>query len=185
MVVFGEAETTQWMALNPPAIDAIISRDTSKKGRRKNGGSVAEARRRTHQCIETEGSLPCCSCIWQGHHESTPCSGTYGQLHGGITSEGEGAFTNSGVRDMELVHLSDNMDYSEICSRSDKHRSRLRIEELQRSSGMDSQQDGIMENNQEVVYARSGPICLSTQQPVTTLCGEILRPGSIATDAFL
>ena len=111
----GELKQLNGMALNPPAIDAMISTDTSKKGRRKNGGSVAEARRRTHQCIETEGSLPCCSCIWQGHHESTPCSGTYGQLYGGITSEGKGAFTNSGVRDMELLHLSENMDYSEIC----------------------------------------------------------------------
>ena len=78
-------------------------------------------------------------------------------------ARGEGAFTNFGVRDMELLHLSENMDYSEICSRSDKHRSRFRIEELQRSDGMDSQQDGIQENNQEVLYARSGPICLSTQ----------------------
>ena len=42
---------------------------------------------------------------------------------------------------------------------------------------MDSQQDGIPENNQEVLYARSGPLCLSAQQPVTTLCGEIPRPG--------
>ena len=97
-----------------------------------------------------------------------------------VSQAGGGAFTNSGisgVRGMELLHLSENMDYSEICSRSDKHRSRFRIEELQRSNRMDSQQDGIQENNQEVLYARSGPICLWTQQLVTTLCGELPRPG--------
>ena len=46
------------------------------------------------------------------------------------------------------------------------------------------QQDGIPENNQEVLYARSGPLCLSAQQPVTTLCGEIPRPGVKSNQCF-
>ena len=143
---------------------------------------MAGERRRAHQCIGTQGSLPCYSGICQGDHESTPYSGAYGQLHGGIIhkqARGD-TFTDSGisgVRDMELLHLSENMDYSETCSRSDKHRSRFRIEELQRSNGMGSQLDGIPENNQEVLYARSGSLCPSAQQSVTTLCGEIPKPG--------
>ena len=159
------------MALNPPAIDAIISTDASKKGwgqfsGRKDGGSVAGGRRGTHQCIGTQGSLPRYSGICQGHHEPTSYSGAYGQLHGGIIhkqARGD-TFTDSGIsgdRDIELLHLSENMDYNETCFWSDKHRSRFRIEELQRSNGMDSQQDGIPENNQEVLYARSGLLCLS------------------------
>ena len=187
-MVFRETETTQRDGVEPSGNrrDNIDGRLQERLGGqlsgRKDGGSVAEGRRRTHQCIGTEGSPPCYSGICQGHHESTPYSGAYGQLHGGIIhkqARGD-TFTNSGfsgVRYMELFYLSENMDYSETRSRSDKHRSRFRIEELQRSNGMDSQQDGIPENNQEVLYARSGPVCLSTQQPVTTLCGEIPRPG--------
>ena len=115
---------------------------------------MAEGRGRTHQCIRTESHLPCYPGICQRHHESTPYSGAYGQLYGGVIhkqTKGD-TFTNSGVvgvRDMEFLHLSADMDYSETCSRSDQHRCRFCVEELQRSNGMDTQQDGIPENNQE------------------------------------
>ena len=73
--------------------------------------------------------------ICQGHHASTPYSGAYGQFHGSVPhkqARGD-TFPNSGmsgIRDMELLHLSADIDYSETCSWSDEHRSRFCIEEL-------------------------------------------------------
>ena len=188
MVVFRETESNQPDGVEPPGnrrnnIDGRLQeRLGGKLSGPKDGGSVAEGRGGTHQCIRTESRLPCYPGICQRHHESTPYSGAYGQLYGGVIhkqTRGD-TFTNSGVvgvRDMEILHLSADMDYSETCSRGDQHRCRFCVEELQRSNGMDTQQDGIPENNQKVLYARSGPICLSAQQPATTLCGQIPRPG--------
>ena len=188
MVVFRETESNQPDGVEPPGnrrknIDGRLQeRLGGKLSGPKDGGSVAEGRGRTHQCIRTESRLPCYPGICQRHHESTPYSGAYGQLYGGVIhkqTRGD-TFTNSGVigvRDMEILHLSADMDYSETCSRGDQHRCKFCVEELQRSNGMDTQQDGIPENNQKVLYARSGPICLSAQQPATTLCGQIPRPG--------
>ncbi|CAB4027500.1 Hypothetical predicted protein [Paramuricea clavata] len=77
---------------------------------------------------------------------------------------------------MELLHISADMDYSETCSWGDEHRSRFCIEELQQQNGMDSEQESIPNDNQEVLHARGGSICISNQQPTTTLCGKIPRP---------
>ncbi|CAB4011272.1 Gag-Pol poly [Paramuricea clavata] len=83
----------------------------------------------------------------------------------------------SGIRDMELLHISGDMDYSETCSWGDEHRSRFCIKELQQQNGMDSEQESIPNDNQEVLHPRGGSICMSNQQP--------RYPGSVATDAFL
>ena len=91
----------------------------------RTGGRWQEKEEAHINVLELE-VLPCYSSICQGDHESTPYSGAYRQLHGGIIhkqARGD-TFTDSGisgVRDMELLHLSENMDYSVTCSRSDKH----------------------------------------------------------------
>ena len=109
-------------------------------------------------------------------------SGAYGQFHGSVLhkqARGE-TFTNSGtsgIRDMELLHIiSADMDYSETCSRSDEHRSRFCIEELQQQNEMDSEQESIPDDNQEVLHPRGGSIRISNHQPTTTLCGKIPSP---------
>ena len=62
---------------------------------------------------------------------------------------------------MELLHLSENMDYSETCFRSDKHRSRFCMEELQRSNGMDSQQDGVFQRITKRFYTQKVDLFVS------------------------
>jgi hypothetical protein len=40
----------------------------------------------------------------------------------------------------------------------------------------DSEQESTPDDNQEVLHPRGGSICISNQQPATTLCGKIPRP---------
>ena len=166
------------MALNPPTIDAIISTDALKKGWRRGEGSFSDDRsigrgsvaRGGINVLELRAAYLAIQAFVKGTmnpihihvlvDNSTALSYIYKQARGDT-------FTNSGisgVRDMELLQGVTNIE-ADFTSRNFNDRTKW------------TQQDGIPENSQEVLCARSEPFCLSAPQPVTALCGEIPGPG--------
>ena len=116
MVVFGETETVQRDGVEP-------SGNRRKKGWRacflgeRTVGRWQEEEDAHINVLRLKAAYLAIQAFVKGNHESRPYSGAYGQLHGSIIhkqARGD-TFTDSGisgVRDMELLHLSENMDYS-------------------------------------------------------------------------
>jgi hypothetical protein len=90
VVVFGATKSNQPDGVEPFSNrhDNIDRRLQERLGGEfsgpKDGWSMAEGRRCSHQCVGNEVSSPCHSGICQGHHASTPYSGAYGQFHGSV-----------------------------------------------------------------------------------------------------